>query len=413
MGDIEMKKRLFVGMMMVCLAFLCMPVTALAEEQASDEVQVLVSPKKAKISSAIDIGSEPMEVEIMLDALLEDDAITYEGEFIEANRIADEMKQADLTEIVEKFNTELRNINPAHVDLEAKDITFHICPYPELEITGVEYADEYFLGMQIIEWNTSVKYDVIAISDGVGPIEIETKIPLVMEEGTMMKFSFPLLSQVDNDKEALNIKQFNDDGTVRYYHTALGIGDTDTFSVPTVGKFAMIVDERIVTVKYIDLDEEKTYDVTSINMETLPTATKEGYTFKGWKMEPDQSEMIYQGTLTEEILNQMHEWAISGHEPIYATAVFERETVEQVPETDATHDDDTHEDVDEETVTETELAVCEGVSEQEVTVTKPAKTSDGSMAIFYVAVMIVSIISRFWVQRCAKAIFKGETQQNE
>ena len=43
-----MKKRLFVGMMMVCLAFLCMPVTALAEEQASDEAQVTVSPKKAK-----------------------------------------------------------------------------------------------------------------------------------------------------------------------------------------------------------------------------------------------------------------------------------------------------------------------------------------------------------------------------
>ena len=123
-------------------------------------------------------------------------------------------------------------------------------------------------------------------------------------------------------------------------------------------------------------------------------------------MEPDQSEMIYQGTLKEEILNQMYEWAVSGHEPIYATAVFERETVEQVPETDASNDDDNHEDVDEETVTETELAVCEGVSEQEVAVTKPAKTSDGSMAMFYVAVMIVSIISRFWVKKYSKTIKK-------
>ena len=43
-----MKKRLFVGIVMVCLVFLCMPVTALAEEQASDEVQIIVSPKKAK-----------------------------------------------------------------------------------------------------------------------------------------------------------------------------------------------------------------------------------------------------------------------------------------------------------------------------------------------------------------------------
>lgn len=408
-----MKKRLFVGIVMVCLVFLCMPITALAEEQASDEVQVIVSPKKAKIFSTIDIGNESMEAGIMLDALLEDDAITYEGEFIEVNRIADEMKQADLTEIVEKFNTEIRNINPAHVDLEAKDITFHICPYPELEITGVEYADEYFQGMLIIEWKTFVKYDVIATSNGGDTVEIETKIPLVMEEGTMMKFSFPLLSEVGNFLEVLTIKQFHDDGTVRYYRTAPEAGGTVTFSVPVVGKFAMIVDERTVTVKYVDLDEEKNYDVTSINTETLPTATKEGYTFKGWKMEPDQSEMIYQGTLTEEILNQMHEWAISGHEPIYATAVFERETVEQVPETNASNDDDTHEDFEKENVTETELAVCEGVSEQEVAVTKPAKTSDGSMAMFYVAVMIVSIISRFWVKRCAKAIFKGATQQNE
>ena len=401
-----MKKRLFVGIVMVCLAFLCMPVTALAEEQASDEAQVTVSPKKAKIFSTIDIGNESMEAGIMLDALLADDAITYEGEFIEADRIADEMRQADLTEIVEKFNTELRNINPAHVDLEAKDITIHICPYPELEITGVEYADEYFPGMLIIEWNTSVKYDVIATSNGGDTVEIETKIPLAMEEGTAAKFSFPLLSEVDGYEDVLTIKQFNDDGTVRYYHTTLGADDTVAFSLPAAGKFALITDVRIATVKYVDLDEEKNYDASSINVETFPTATKEGYIFKGWKMEPDQSEMIYQGTLTEEILNQMYEWAISGHEPIYAEAVFEREAVEQVPETDASTDDDNHEDVDEETVTETELAVCEGVSEQEVAVTKPAKTSDGSMAIFYVAVMIASVASRFWVKKYSKTIKK-------
>ena len=116
-------------------------------------------------------------------------------------------------------------------------------------------------------------------------------------------------------------------------------------------------------------------------------------------MEPDQSEMIYQGTLTEEILNQMHEWAISGHEPIYAAAVFEREAVEQVPETDASNDDDIHEDFEKENVTETELVVCEGVSEQEVTVTKPAKTSDGSMAMFYATVMIGSIAGLFYVKK--------------
>ena len=406
MGDIEMKKRLFVGIMMVCLAFLCMPVTALAEEQASDEVQAILLPKKAKIYSTIDIGNESMEAGIMLDALLADDAITYECEFIEAHRSADEMKQADLTEIVEKFNTELRNINPAHVDLEEKDLTIHICPYPELEITGVEYADEYFPGMLIIEWKTSVKYDVIATSNGGDTVEIETKIPLAMEDGIAVKFSFPLLSEVDGYEDVLTIKQFNDDGTVRYYHTTLGVDDTVAFSVPAAGKFALIADVRIATVKYVDLDEEKNYDASSINVETFPTATKEGYIFKGWKMEPDQSEMIYQGTLTEEILNQMHEWAISGHEPIYAAAVFEREAVEQVPETDASNDDDTYEDFEEENVTETELAVCEGVSEQEVTVTKPAKTSDGSMAIFYVAVMIASVASRFWVKKYSKTIKK-------
>ena len=161
-----------------------------------------------------------------------------------------------------------------------------------------------------------------------------------------------------------------------------------SFTAPRgLGRFALMVDGRCITIQFKDLEVEDEWDSTDVHVTAFPPMEKAGYIFKGWKVEGLSD--LYTGTLTEELLNQLHELSFEGAEPIFAEAVFEAILAEDEPE----EEESEQEDAEEEMIVIQESA--QEVPAQDVpaqTVTTAVATGDSANVYWYGVLLVIAVV---------------------
>lgn len=170
--------------------------------------------------------------------------------------------------------------------------------------------------------NTVVLGDPVEVKDAdtVGKaIEIQVKVP----RGYF----------TDGDTN-LYVRHEKEDGTV-YYHKATlkqvpgsQTEDTITFTNDKgFSPFTFAYVTKKATVAYEDGTTE-TYTAADVTAKALPTASKAGYTFKGWKYSYKGTSVdgVYTGALTDDLLTKLDILGNSGTNTITATAQWEAQS---------------------------------------------------------------------------------------
>ena len=137
----------------------------------------------------------------------------------------------------------------------------------------------------------------------------------------------------------------------------------------------------------MDLDVVETYEAIDINRAIFPTAQKEGFIFQGWEIEGIDG--IYNGILTEQMMDKLYDLAFSGIWPINAHAAFEPIPFEEPldkPDNKLKEDAGEIESTD---ISDTGIELIEvAVPKESQQYSAPADTSDAARAWVYVVVMV-------------------------
>ena len=262
-----MLKRIIMGVMALCMTFGMMSFMSCAETSAGN---VKVSQKDANVSVLINTDDVPVGIMVMLHDLKEEGAFCVESEIPGMSVIANQYGIQEIVNITNILNQELQANNLEHTEIPIENVIVHIQPYLEVAITDVnEPAEEH---LEIVTFNLSLKYDVIASAEAdennlltkddaeegetFNAVEIVKGIPLAINEDSGFKISMPAVADGEYD-DVLMTKHFKADGKVYYYPVDVEGNEKIYFtSTRGLGDFALILDGRNVTVKYVDLDEE-------------------------------------------------------------------------------------------------------------------------------------------------------------
>lgn len=345
-----MKKKLFMGVITFCAMFLLIQVTSFAKE--------------ANVFPSDDMEITSEEVNDLLDELLKSGETTYECNFVKAEEIATEFSDND---------------------------KIFVLPYLDMQIVAVEIPEGEFDFVPLVTWDISAKYDVVESEESgvlINPRVLQAGVDLPLDTGESVTISIPLIGLAREFKDSLKIKHFCQDGKEYYYDTEEEAGKKISFTAPRgLGRFALMVDGRCITIQFKDLEVEDEWDSTDVHVTAFPPMEKAGYIFKGWKVEGLSD--LYTGTLTEELLNQLHELSFEGAEPIFAEAVFEAILAEDEPE----EEESEQEDAEEEMIVIQESA--QEVPAQDVpaqTVTTAVATGDSANVYWYGVLLVIAVV---------------------
>ena len=231
---------------------------------------------------------------------------------LEANKI--ETTGKTITTVVEPyFKTEAKEISGED---GKKVVTVEIKLYYQVKAT-VANDSETMDGS-----NTVVLGDPVEVKDAdtVGKaIEIQVKVP---------KEYF-----ADGDTN-LYVRHEKEDGTV-YYHKATLTKATGSETEDTItftndkgfSPFTFAYVTKKATVAY-EGGTTVNYTVADVTATALPTASKAGYTFKGWKYSYNGTSVdgVYTGALTDDLLTKLDILGKSGANTITATAQWEAQS---------------------------------------------------------------------------------------
>lgn len=277
----------------------------------SDKANYAFMIKEAAVTGVVVKPADPTVNEIPSDAptMTEDekDTLTTAAQGVSVDDSDTGLKSTagdvagSVTETQKQTATE--ELEAAGVDTSEATVTVVI--QPKLEVTPEAYDST----KKELTLDIKAKYDTVATTDPGniitdGEDKNATKVgetkTLAIEDGTpvVIKVQIPgeMASAVTPATdpatyESLTIKHVKETGSV-YYYTAVVTETggsyyatftvTHGFSTITV----MTADAREVTVNYSTtgstVDPSKTYSITDVGT-ALPTSTKSGYSFKGWK----------------------------------------------------------------------------------------------------------------------------------
>lgn len=219
-----------------------------------------------------------------------------------------------ITTVVEPyFKTEAKEISGEN---GKKVVTVEIKLYYKVKATVADDSEK------MNDKNTVVLGDPVEVKDAdtVGKaIEIQVKVP----SGYF----------TDGDTN-LYVRHEKEDGTV-YYHKATLTKATGSETEDTItftndkgfSPFTFAYVTKKATVEYEDGTTE-TYTAADVTAKALPTASKAGYTFKGWKYSYNGTSVdgVYTGALTDDLLTKLDTLGNSGAKTITATAQWEAQS---------------------------------------------------------------------------------------
>ena len=219
-----------------------------------------------------------------------------------------------ITTVVEPyFKTEAKEISGEN---GKKVVTVEIKLYYKVKATVADDSEK------MNDKNTVVLGDPVEVKDAdtVGKaIEIQVKVP---------KEYF-----ADGDTN-LYVRHEKEDGTV-YYHKATLTKATGSETEDTItftndkgfSPFTFAYVTKKATVAYEGGTIEN-YTAADVTVKALPTTSKAGYTFKGWKYSYNGASVdgVYTGALTDDLLTKLDTLGNSGANKITATAQWEAQS---------------------------------------------------------------------------------------
>ena len=178
-----------------------------------------------------------------------------------------------------------------------KEVVVVAQPYLDIKVTGVETDAKDPTTVTELTLEIEPKYNVVAVVKDTGASipAIDTtgtsKNAAVVAEAQPMTVTTPVTVSIPlPDNMTIDVNNFfvkhdhtNANGTVTTsYYKATITGEAPriaTFTVPNFSTFTFTSDTRTTTIEFPD----ETSTITLANVgDKLPTATKSGYTFKGW-----------------------------------------------------------------------------------------------------------------------------------
>lgn len=261
---------------------------------------------------------------------------SFESTLPEAADIITKMQDEEHSAVVEQFNEELESV--IQTPIEAEDLTIHVRPYLDVQVEDVTIPGNNSEAPKVT-LNIEMMYDVVASTekeaenivtaeekeDGETVNAVVTESgKLDVEQGTEVEITIPL-PEIFGNNDIIVVKHIKDDETVYYYEATVNEDGTITFVNPNgFSTFIITTDNRTATVDFNTSDstvESVSYTVRDITSKSLPTAEKEGYTFKGWNFAGIDG--TYAGALTEDLLDKLsEEFTDNGGNAIVATPVF-------------------------------------------------------------------------------------------
>jgi hypothetical protein len=228
------------------------------------------------------------------------------------------------------------------VDEETQKVVVVAQPYIDIKVADIA-KDEKTSAVTEITLEIEPKYNVVAVvvkqnATSVGTIDTTgssgTKNAAVVAKEQTMKvttpvvLSIPLPSTFKIDKDNFYVKHVhkNDDGstTTNYYKATVTGTDPQiaTFTTDGFSTYTFTNDSRVATINFDD-GTTGNYNLTSVTA-AFPVSTKEGYTFKGWKIyDSTQTYFASATAMSDDMLETLK------GKNVNATAVFEYIPVDQ------------------------------------------------------------------------------------
>ena len=228
-------------------------------------------------------------------------------------------------------------LDTANIPTTGKTITTVVEPYFKTEAKEISGDD----GKKIVTLEISLYYQVKATTDpdhmnknNTAEIGDPVKVSDVDTVGKEIEIQVKVPTTYFTNDTDLFARHEKEDGSV-YYHkvtlTRAAAGESEDTLTFTNDKgfspFTFASVTKKATVAY-EGGTTETYTVADVTATALPTASKAGYTFKGWKYSYNGTSVdgVYTGALTDDLLTKLDTLGNSGANTITATAQWEAQS---------------------------------------------------------------------------------------
>ena len=228
-------------------------------------------------------------------------------------------------------------LDNANIDVTGETITTVVVPYFKTE--AKEISDDG--GKKIVTLEISLYYQVKATidpdnmnKDNTAEIGNPIKVSDADTVGKEIEIQVKVPTGYFVNDTDLFARHEKEDGSV-YYHkvtlTRAAAGESEDTLTFTNDKgfspFTFASVTKKATVAY-EGGTTETYTAADVTAKALPTASKAGYTFKGWKYSYNGTSVdgVYTGALTDDLLTKLDKLGNSGANKITATAQWEAQS---------------------------------------------------------------------------------------
>ena len=229
-------------------------------------------------------------------------------------------------------------LEAVHINTTGKTITTVVEPYFKTEAKEISGDN----GKKIVTLEISLYYNVKATTD---PNNMNNDNTAVIRDSVKVSDADTVGKEIEiqvkvpngyftNGSENLFARHEKEDGSV-YYHpvtltpaTAVESEDTLTFTNDKgFSSFTFAYVTKKATVAYEGGTPEN-YTAADVTVKALPTTSKAGYTFKGWKYSYNGTSVdgVYTGALTDDLLTKLDTLGNNGAYMITATAQWEAQS---------------------------------------------------------------------------------------
>lgn len=224
-----------------------------------------------------------------------------------------------------------KELEDANVSVDG-DVTIYVQPYLDIVVTDAKVGEDSAITELTLEITPMVKTvastaasaDEIKLDDG------ETKNAMQIGDAKELEVTTPITITIPLpegfDAENLMIRHVKENGDIYYYAATIAESPKAATFTVTHGfsTFILTKDSRSTTVTFGDDIGEKTYTAPNVG-DTLPTDSKSGYTFTGWKFTAD-GEAIEGATGTYTTMTDDLLTALAKVENVTATAQFSKKS---------------------------------------------------------------------------------------
>jgi uncharacterized repeat protein (TIGR02543 family) len=223
--------------------------------------------------------------------------------------------QAKVTRLKEESQTALAQA--VGYDVVAEEIVLKEVPKLDIQVGTVDNT----AGSKVLNLDISMSYATVAtingqsevVTEGAGQnaVIVETKTVTSTEKPVTIELPLPEGFVEDGTSKETVLVRHTKGSTTYYYKPDVSKLEDNILSFENphgFSPFAMVQDTRTTSVQYEGSDTVTNYNATDVNITSLPSSSKSGYTFTGWTLKDAGGTVIgtYSGVMTEALLNALN-----------------------------------------------------------------------------------------------------------